>query len=272
MNDEEERASIVSLGFLSPAIDGMIPTIRDMHAGWFDLAGKLSELGQTQLQSAGKVTEGLAADDPKTVVVRCFIRALSNFQGVFLLAERGMTIEARTLARGCYETAIWLGAFMEKPDEAMAAMEAAQNHSELSGREAAISAFSGHEAMDPDFIAKLEKDVAALRAKQRPKQTNMSDLAKMAGLAEFYPLFKRLSADAAHPSITSLGRHVTPTQADGSVQFILGPDAEGVPEVLGLACNALLSALSFVAQLVGPSGHDKTLAHLATRPASLRAG
>src|SRR5713101_7073425 len=56
-----------------------------------------------------------ADDDQTLLAARLLMRGMSAFQGAIVMAERGMTTEARTLARSCFETVFCLGALRKDP-------------------------------------------------------------------------------------------------------------------------------------------------------------
>jgi hypothetical protein len=53
------------------------------------------------------VTTVSSGSEQLLVMLQFFVRATSNYQGAIILAERGMTVEARILARACLETALY---------------------------------------------------------------------------------------------------------------------------------------------------------------------
>ena len=53
----------------------------------------------------------------EAVTVRLLMRSSRLFQSVVLMAERGMVVQARTLARSIVEDSFVAGALTTKPDE-----------------------------------------------------------------------------------------------------------------------------------------------------------
>ena len=65
--DLEQNPGIQSIrmdGFLSKAIDFMLPTLREMHAPWFDFAERTNRLGQRIMNSADTACVGRTTHDP----------------------------------------------------------------------------------------------------------------------------------------------------------------------------------------------------------------
>src|SRR4051794_5157179 len=97
-NDDQE--------FLSPDIPGWIARHRSENHEWFDLAQSLNGVACRLL-----FTLIVPADDNQMFCAALlYMRALTSYQGAILLAERGMTTDARTLARSCFESVFCLGA------------------------------------------------------------------------------------------------------------------------------------------------------------------
>jgi hypothetical protein len=121
----ENDPAILSLrkdGFLSVAMDRMVPALREMHSEWFDFAEHANRVGQRIMNSAERACVGRTTHDPICIATRLLMRTLSGFQGAVLLAERGMTLEADTLVRGLYENSLWLAFLYRSPETAVEAL------------------------------------------------------------------------------------------------------------------------------------------------------
>jgi len=79
--------SFIDEGFLSSET-AMVERFRRDHAARFELADRLNRLGMRLL------TKTRTYDAQQQLVRGLFSRAVSNFQGAVLMAERGMTAEA----------------------------------------------------------------------------------------------------------------------------------------------------------------------------------
>lgn len=93
-------------GFLSEDLAHRFSKIAECE-GWFDLALRLNRLGhkiafaerEFEIQSHG-------LSDVRVLTIMLFFRVLSNFQGSIVLADRGLIVEARALARCVGETVL----------------------------------------------------------------------------------------------------------------------------------------------------------------------
>jgi hypothetical protein len=84
-------------GFLSPKISGWIEKHRAENRAWFAHAMDLNSVAQRLLLE-------VPLDNETLPFKLFFVRGLSSFQAAILLAERGMTQDARTIIRSCFET------------------------------------------------------------------------------------------------------------------------------------------------------------------------
>jgi hypothetical protein len=98
--------SLESDGYLSPDVGKWIAKHRSEHMAWFELANRLNRVCQRAM--LGAVVPD--ADNRALLVILFFARALSSYQGAVLMVERGMSVEALTLARSCLESSFYLGA------------------------------------------------------------------------------------------------------------------------------------------------------------------
>jgi hypothetical protein len=93
------------IGFLSPSLADWSKAARSQFKDWFDLVDGLNK-------EAVKLLPAIEPDRTKTpeiVVALLYRRALQSFEGLMLMAERGMVADALALGRSCAETAIAIG-------------------------------------------------------------------------------------------------------------------------------------------------------------------
>jgi hypothetical protein len=93
---QEALTKLGEEGFLSPVISEWIKQHRLANQGWFSLADDLNRVAMRLMPSLIVPPE----DDNVFLAVLLFLRGLSSFQGAVLLAERGMTQDARNARSG----------------------------------------------------------------------------------------------------------------------------------------------------------------------------
>jgi hypothetical protein len=96
---EIKEMSLEIDGFPSNDLAHLIARNRNENAQWFGLIERLNRVAQRlMLESIVPVH-----DNQAMLVLLLFTRALFTFQGAAFLIARGMTVDARTLARSCLE-------------------------------------------------------------------------------------------------------------------------------------------------------------------------
>jgi hypothetical protein len=81
------------------------------------------------------------------------------------------------------------------------------------------------------------------------------EAAKLAKLESVYDTcYRGLSNDAAHPSVTSLNRHVKANEIREIIGFHWGPDPADVEDTINNACTAAIYLVGSAQRIVGE--HD----------------
>ena len=188
-------------GFLSEETHSGIDAIRADNAAWFDLceAVNVTLVGVTETAmkdpSARRINWSKEA-----VAVRLLMRSSGSFQGVVVMAERGMVVPARILVRSIIEDSFVAGALTAKPDEVIRMLRDGAGASRK--HQAAFLIAEGLGGGSPQDRQRLEEAIDTMDGKAR-----FFSPRKLAGLSSMLPQYlnyMRLSEDSAHPSATSL--------------------------------------------------------------------
>jgi hypothetical protein len=243
--------SIDEQGFLSCNMNLWISKHRTENAVWFAHAEKLNRLGQRAVINViGETEDGRGLADHKLVSMLLFVRALSNFQGTMLMAERGMVIEARTLLRTCVESTLCLGALKNDP-----AFLTTLLHDELRSRKARANFLlkePGRLAFcDGDAAARLREYVESIDTWGKLSSNPIEQMAEKAGWVDLYLFYRQLSGDAAHPSITALDRYVLSDESREKAEIRWGPNCPSpdISDTLNLACHVFIGACACITEL-----------------------
>jgi hypothetical protein len=229
------------VGFLSAKIEPVIADLRKVNATWFVFGADLNRTGQRILrdfQPSGSV----AVRD--VVAIALLMRTLSNFQGTVLMAERGMAVEAGTLARCCFENAVFVGTLRKEGDAFLSEMQMADSFSAKTMARWLVRVPDRLEHAPRGAKQRLETLIQET-GKQMPgfETANFRALAQRAGLDDAYVHYAILSRQAAHPSAQSLdryfirGRGAFPLQAMRWGAYASDPDEVGL--ILNMACLAI---------------------------------
>jgi hypothetical protein len=91
---------------------------------WLALGDRLHENGKAIFDHSDVLESDVGTKDPKVVALTLLARTIGNFAGVVALLEKDHhLVEARTLARCCYENLLWIASLAKKGEEFIHAME-----------------------------------------------------------------------------------------------------------------------------------------------------
>lgn len=247
--------SFNDIGFLSPDLNGWMTEARkDFEAG-FDAAEAVNRL-------AMKVLYDLPAENMTAAHVlanACYGCALQSFQGVILLAKRGMLSDARTLARSCTESVIALAA--AKVDQTMPEqMEESYDHHRLKLANALLEEKKQLGFADNSEMRQTIDDIRNKYGTNGPRQINWEAKARCGGVIALYTAAYRLtSGDGAHTTMRALDRHMTQDANGNLLGFKFCPDKSDIDSILFLACSAMVSALGLIKEWFDLSAHQGEL-------------
>jgi len=213
--------SIKTQGFLSPDIDNYIVEHRAKHHDTFALADCLNGIAQAIIANTKIANVNGEMDRIRVMVAMLLVRTVSNFQGSIILCERGLIVEARTLARSCFESAACLTAIAKHGETAIERMV----ENTIKGKKKRANAIkSGSLAgyVDDDGL----NDVQAYLDEHENEGKRDFPIEEMANLGELGPLYifyRQLSADAAHPNLEALERYYDETVQGGVQTLLWGP-------------------------------------------------
>lgn len=223
----------------------------DTDAAWLEYADKLYDFAQSVLAGSSIPISPKGAADPKVLAATLLVRTISNFKGAMALAREGLVVESRTLVRCCFENLFWLGNLLADGDKFVKEM----------GDD---DAKSMHKRLTLILERQLTSTVATenrLRgaaddiSEKWPKAKFLipKNVAQSSRLKSGYLIYSQLSADSAHPSLTSLKRYIAHDQSTGERGIDVSPipPADEVALTVNWGCMALLGACVAFNQLVG---------------------
>jgi hypothetical protein len=231
---------------------------------WIEFASRLLNLCvEIQRTCDIRITEKEFAE-PKILALALLARTYMNMKGVIAVAKEGLVVEARTLARSCFENLFLVPNLIEKGDEFVKAM---YDHERRSVRSQGEFLLEDLDDLDP-FAAEM---ATRLRARLREikdlspnaKLLHVKDVASGTVLKRAYLFYSQFSTDAAHPTIRALKRHLLQTVENG--ERVLGLDIHPVErgaevaDTVNIACNAVLGVCVAVNQILGGTAANQLL-------------
>jgi len=242
--------------------------MRDLHAQQAPLFAIAQELEALAMEVLPKL-EPPITDNMRLIAAVLFGRILTSFQSVYVLTERGLCGDARTLVRALAESAIVLGALVQDPSTVTDQLVARHIINERKLLSAWLDDPQAVAIMSPEQLQSFKARLAENRAKHAHIKVDPVDVQKLARSANLLWLynsaFRYHSSDAAHTSALALERHVKVNEAAEITALQFGPNAEEVPNTLSNAVVPMLSAMHTATEVFGLKEYharlDKIQAH-----------
>lgn len=247
--ESEDVNSQLSDGYLSIDAPAWISEFRRIHRHWFDLAQRVNRVGMTILKECPPNNNV----DQLLIIALLHMRGLQSFQSGILLAERGLAADGCSLARSTIENAFCAGALLKNEAKYLRLMTSQyQKH-----RGATARAIVGMKNLDEQTLTNRHRsnlNSVIRETSGYSGQWKWDAVAEEAEMMAGYDLIYRpLSAEASHPTLGSLMRHISSDDSSEITELKWYPDQHGVDEAVAYLCNSYL----FLADVtVRAFGHD----------------
>lgn len=214
--------------FLSPQMNEVIKDIRKENNDLFSLFEKINELSNDII-----IDITVDRDDKQQLLVSClFIRAMSTYQGVAIMAERGMPSEATVILRTLVEIMFRACAIAKDISAADAYIQEDEIYRRRSiNKLKKLSTKALDDIGNPDFgdlLQTLEKSIAENDIKERTTLW----YAQMADLEDLYNSAYRVLSNTVHVSSRDLESALILDSTGNIIRFNYGPQQKGLPLIL----------------------------------------
>ncbi|MGS0974115.1 DUF5677 domain-containing protein [Burkholderia glumae] len=216
---------------------GLSRQLRERHGDLFHLGDRCAQLG---LDLAARLPE--ARTTRQVVVGQFFARALSHFQGAFLLAETGMAIESLTLSRSLIETCFVMLAIVEDA----VTLEELQLH-DLAVRLKHANVL--RTSRNYPNVAPMRSTLDAFAEKAAgAREISFQEFAKRGkALGAYDGLYRHLSNHALHATLSAVDDYL---EKVGDAQFavVFRPLTERTDAAVQTACVGMIIAAQAIAR------------------------
>jgi hypothetical protein len=210
---------------------------------WYDFAEQLRATAMRMFDHLETPIE----PETKIYALALLGRTISNFTGTMILLEANQVLEARILVRCCWENVFYIAGIAKKGNKLIEAMKYDDAASRLA---------RGKWLLQNKLIDGQDKEFRAF-LKSLGKSNRSLDVKSVSGMGVIdrgYIFYAQISADAGHPTVTSLNRHLVETLKWGNALSILPrTDSDEPIETISYACNALLGACFAAGEVLGGS-------------------
>jgi hypothetical protein len=228
-------------------------TFEERKTKWLGHSERLGDVALEIIGQCDNLDTTKGTRDPKVVTLAVLSRSLGHFKAVFRLLEIGLIIEARTLTRCIFENLFVQGGLAEGGDNFVQKMVVDAAKSRQSRATWMLGWLDKQDGQSPheDHLRKTVDRLGTLYPK--PHVLKFVEMTNDSNLKNAYLWYKQLSADAAHPSLEALTRHITKEAGGGlfiSVEPVVGEKA--TLDTMEWACQALMGVIVGANQIAGP--------------------
>jgi hypothetical protein len=195
-------------------------------------------------------------DRPQFLAATMLARLLSNAQGSILMTERGLSVEARTLARSALETVFVISAVANEPKAIDKLVDAEHRNRRMVAR---VLSASTH--LDEEHQAAI----ATLLNGPPGNRFDVYEIAKIANLQDTYDVLYRDLSHDVHASIGALERYAKSDAEGNIVGLEYGPGNIDVPNCLLPVLFSMLIGFSRVAEVLSISKFAEMLSNFKTQ-------
>ena len=245
-------------GYLSEEISLWIKKHREKNSEWFTLCENINELSHSTMFTFNVHNEYL----PELIVVTIYIRAMSNFQGAIIMAERGMINEAKSLLRCLLECMFAIVAIGKDKNVSNQFV-----FNDLLERKNLLMAYKRNKGKgipqheDAPSLKEIDKhlqDIERQIKESKVMRLNNRDFAKKAGLEAIYDSEYKLLSGTIHVNARDIEQYLK-IDDNGKIKEILwGPDVQEIDFVLLAAAENMLRILTATSSLF-ELPHNKSL-------------
>lgn len=239
--------------FLSAEMIEVIKDMRESKKNIFELCEKLNCLSNSIIFDI-KVDH----NDKQQLLISClFIRAISTYQGVIILAERGMPSETTVVLRTLLEVLFRICAIAKDVNVADIYIQEDEIYRKKSIYKINKLGKKTIEAIGNPDLADLLKDIKENIAVNDIKDKTSEWYAQMAGLADFYHSAYSIFSRTVHVYARDLESALVLDSNDEVIGFNYGPDGNGLDLLLLTAVESMIHILDSVRNVFSTKYSDE---------------
>jgi len=242
-------SSIEKSGFLSNQISQWIEKHRGENKLCFELCEKINEFSHSTM--CDMVIHNMYL--PEIIVSSLYVRAMSNFQGIVIMAERGMINEAKVLLRCLLECMFAIVAIDKDKNivKQFVLEDLLQRRDYLKAykrnRDKGIAQSGG--APSKEKIDKLLKEINNQIKINSVKKMTTRDLAEKAGFITTYDSAYKLLSGTIHVNTRDLEQYLKINEIGEIKKILWGPDTKEIDFILFNAAESMIFVLNAISRL-----------------------
>ena len=199
--------------------------------------------------------------DPKVLSLSLLSRTLSNFRGLTVLIKERKVVEARVLARCCFENLFMVGGLHAQRAEFAKRMVEDDQAGRKGRIKFALETETVFETLSTELQVSVKDRVEMFKNAPKVGFLNPKNASEVGPFKDAYMAYSQFSGDAAHPTITALSRHWSLRERNDTAYFNAQPEPseDELNQTLEMAAIAFISVAAVVNEIVGCTEAGKKL-------------
>jgi hypothetical protein len=248
-------SSIEDEGFLSDQINQWIEKHRNKNTDWFELCDDINRFSQQTMFSINVHNNDLV----ELMASALYARAMSNFQGIIIMSERGMINEAKILTR-CFLECMFKLVAIEKDNnfaKTIILEDLFQRRDYLKAyKRTKEIGIASENYLSLEEIEHLIQDLEKMIKSNGVKKITKRDIAVKAELESIYDTAYKILSSTVHIAPRDLGQYLNNNETENIQEISWGPDIEGIDIILFTAAESMLFVLSSLSNIYRLSYSD----------------
>jgi len=229
-------------GVLGDSAKKHLDAIRIKHSAWFDHGDDLNVI----LHDLIPKLNAHQFNVQELLVATLFLRALTQYQSVIILARQGLPDECKIILRSLIELVIYLRAIHKD-------MDLAQEYVRSHDRER-LKMLATYDKSDflqsriPPIDSKTEREKILKSLGDKKKDIPLSVYAKAAGLLDVYHTAYKVLCGTVHTGVEDLQRHFNSTDPSTLTEIRYGVSDDEIDHILLTGTELMLHAMQSVGE------------------------
>jgi hypothetical protein len=236
---------ITENGFLGKEMRSYISDIRSEYSGLFNLCDEINKLCHKTLFEI----DAHSREAQEILTATLYMRIKSSFQGVVILAERGMIPQAKMILRSILEAMFTLCALSKNVELCDFYIQADQKKRLKQLYKLRMLKSGLPSASKETELQSLEQELKKDIEEKGIKLLNVEQWAKEAGLHDIYLSVYTVLCDPVHTNVRDLERYLVLDENNEIKEFNWGPDTDYLEIVLSANIEFMLVALKATCDL-----------------------
>ena len=189
----------------------------------------------------------------EVIGVTLFIRCLTSYQALLMLASKGMLPQSQLMLRGLVE-ALFILVAISKDNEFAKTYVGHEEHQRkgVLNKLKRYKEFANEEDPDIKKATAIVEDIKVNIEENNIRKLSTEEISKVAGLHSWYDTVYAITSTAVHVSARTLESHLIADDDTGEIiSFLNEPDIEGIGMPLGTGMNSMHIATDAICDILG---------------------